>query len=198
MTREMTMMPPSLPKPPPQNTKKTFSTMNLKERENLYDTSPNTQRIEVADGHVDFVKHFKYLGSYISFDLTDDYDINKRIAAANKSMGSLKHFWNNPYASLRAKQLISLAIPANQLLWGCESWALCRSHITKLEVFWHRSIQRNLRIGIGQVIKERITNERIRKNILQCANSRKYNSNQANKLPYNSGHKNHRGIRTTH
>ncbi len=77
-------------------------------------------------------------------------------------MGSLKHFWNNPYASLRAKQLIFLAMPANQLLWGCESWALRRSHI-KLEVFWHRSIQRILWIGIGQVIKERITNKRIRK-----------------------------------
>jgi hypothetical protein len=111
--------------PPPKKPKKTFSTMNQKERENLYNTSPNTQRIKVADGHVDFVKHFKYLGSYISFDLTDDYDINKRIAAANKSIGSLKHSWNNPYASLRAKQLIFLAIPANQLLWGCESWALC-------------------------------------------------------------------------
>jgi hypothetical protein len=57
----------------------------------------------LADGHVDFVKHFKYLGSYISFDLTDDYDIDKRIAAANKSMGPLKHLWNNPYAGLRAK-----------------------------------------------------------------------------------------------
>ncbi len=78
-------------------------------------------------------------------------------------MGSLKHFWNNPYASLKAKQLIFLAMPANQLLWGCKSCALSRSHIAKLEVFWHRSIQRILWIGIGQVIKEGITNERIRK-----------------------------------
>jgi hypothetical protein len=98
--------------------------MNQKERETLYDTSPNTQRIALAYGHVNFVKHIKYLGSYISFDLTDDYNIDKRIAAANKSMGSVKHFWNNPYASLREKQLIFLAMPANQLLWGCESWAL--------------------------------------------------------------------------
>ncbi len=127
----------------------------------------------MAGGHVDFVKHFKYLGSYISFDFTDNYDIDKRIAAANISMGSLKHFWNNPYASMRAKQLIFLAIPANQLLWGCESWALRQSHSTKLEVFWHRSIQRILQIGIGQVIKERITNEKNQKNILLCANSRK-------------------------
>ncbi len=148
--------------------------MNQKERENLYDTSPNTQRIKVADGHVDFVKHFKYLRSYISFDLTDDYDINKRIAVANKSMGSLKHFWDNSYASLRAKQLIFLAMPSNQLLWGCKSWALRCSHITKLEVFWHRNIQRILRIGVGQVIEERITNERIKKiffNVLTAENT---------------------------
>jgi hypothetical protein len=118
--------------------------MNQKERETLYDTSSDTQRITVADDYVDFVKHFKYLGSYITFDLTDGYNIDKRIAAASKSMESLKHFWNNSYASLRAKQLIFLAMPANQLIWGCASWALSCSHITKLEVFWHRSIQRIL------------------------------------------------------
>ncbi len=66
--------------------------MNQKDRETLYNTSPNTQRIIVTDGHVDFLKHFKYLASYISFDLTDDYNIDKRILTANKSMGSLKHF----------------------------------------------------------------------------------------------------------
>ncbi len=112
---------PLITQTPQKTLKKIFSAMNQKERENLYDTSPNTQRIAVADGHVDFVKHFKYLGSYLSFDLTDDYDIDKRKAAANKSMGSLKLFWNNPYASLRAKQLIFLVMPANQLLWGCKS-----------------------------------------------------------------------------
>jgi hypothetical protein len=136
--------------------------MNQMERENLYNTSPNTQRIEVADGHVEFIKHFKYLGSYISFDLTNDYDINKRIAAANISMGSRKHFWDNPYTSLSAKQLIFLAMPANQLMRGCKSWALHCSHITKLEVFWHRSIQRILQIGVGKVIEEKKTNVRIR------------------------------------
>ncbi len=105
---------------PQKPLKKTFSTMNQKERETLYDTSLNTQSIAVGDGYVDFTKHFKYLGSYISFDLTDDYNIDKRIAAANKSMGSQKHFWNNPYVSVRAKQLIFLAMPANQILWGCK------------------------------------------------------------------------------
>jgi hypothetical protein len=117
----------------------------------------------IADGFVDFVKHFKYLGSYVPFNLKDDFDIDKQIAAANKLMGLLKHFWNNPYASLRAKQLIFLAIPGNQLLWGCGSWALRWSHINKLDVFWHSSIRRILKIGIMQVIEERISNKRVRK-----------------------------------
>ena len=62
------------PKRIPKN--KTFSTMSQKEREALYDFSHKTNRINVADGFVDFVKHFKYLGSFISFDLTDDLDID--------------------------------------------------------------------------------------------------------------------------
>jgi hypothetical protein len=84
--------------------------MSQKERESLYNASPNTQSVMISNGFVDFIKHFKYLDSYISFDLTDDYDINKRLAAANKSMESLKYFWNNPYTSMRAEQLIFLEI----------------------------------------------------------------------------------------
>ena len=114
--------------------------MSQKERETLYDMANETNQIMVADGYIDFVKHFKYLGSYISFDLTDDFDINHRITTANKAMGALKHVWNNPYADLKAKQQIFNAIPGSLLLWGCESWALRRSHLNKLEVFWHRSI----------------------------------------------------------
>jgi hypothetical protein len=50
--------------------------MSQKERETLYNASPNTQQIMTADGFVDFVKHFKYLVSYISFDLTNDFNID--------------------------------------------------------------------------------------------------------------------------
>jgi hypothetical protein len=107
------------PRRVPKN--KTFSTMSQKEREALYNFSQKTNRIKVADEFVDFVKHFIYLGSFISFDLTDDFDIDHRISTANKAMGALKHLWDNPYANLKAKQQIFIAI---LLLWGCESWAL--------------------------------------------------------------------------
>lgn len=44
----------------------------------------------------DIPKHFKYLGSDISYSLhQEDYDIKSRIAAATKAFGVLTKFWNN-------------------------------------------------------------------------------------------------------
>ena len=41
----------------------------------LYDELVETRPITVADGLVTFCRHFKYLGSFISFSLSDDFDI---------------------------------------------------------------------------------------------------------------------------
>ena len=143
----------------------TFCTMTMQQREELYWQSPTTNRIELDnDGSfIDFTAHFKYLGSFISFDLTDDMDIRHRITKANQAMGALRHFWRNPYADLHAKKSIFLAIPANLLLWGCETWALRQSHIDKLNVFWHRAIRNILGIRMSEVIDDHISNEQIRK-----------------------------------
>jgi len=142
----------------------TFYTMSQQQREQLYWDSPTTKRIHIDDeSFIDFTAHFKYLGSFISFDLTDDKDIKNRITKANQAMGALRHFWRNPYADLKAKKLIFLAIPANLLLWGCETWALRQSHIDRLNAFWHRAIRNILGIRMTEVIDDHITNERIRK-----------------------------------
>ena len=143
----------------------TFSTMTRQQREALYWQSPTTDRITLDDNgaFIDFTAHFKYLGSFISFDLTDDMDIRNRITKANQAMGALRHFWRNPYADLQAKKTIFLAIPANLLLWGCETWALRQSHIDKLNVFWHRAIRNILGIRMSEVIDDHISNEQIRK-----------------------------------
>ena len=61
-------------------------TLSLKKMDKLYDTLDETKRINLSDGYVDFTKHFKYLENYISYHLRDDYDIDKRIAEAYKSI----------------------------------------------------------------------------------------------------------------
>jgi hypothetical protein len=57
-----------------------------------YDIIDETQSVNVKDRFMTYTKHFKYLGSYISYSLQDDYDIKSRIAAATKAFGAMTKF----------------------------------------------------------------------------------------------------------
>ena len=105
----------------------------------------------------------KRYGSYIAYNLRDDFDVESRISSASASMGALKNFWDNPHVDLYSKYLLFRAIPMNLLLWGCETWSLRQVLLNKVEVFLHRSIRRILGITITQVQEERIRNEHVRK-----------------------------------
>ncbi len=87
----------------------------------MYDQLNETQPFAVADGLVSFTQTFRYLGSLISYNLRNDDDITARIAAANASMGVLKHVWRNPHLDVYNKYLLFRAIPMNLLLWGAET-----------------------------------------------------------------------------
>mmetsp|Transcript_38263 Transcript_38263/g.56352 ORF Transcript_38263/g.56352 Transcript_38263/m.56352 type:complete len:107 (+) Transcript_38263:106-426(+) len=52
----------------------------------IYNKLRITKLIEVLDVFVTFVKHFKYLGSYISYTLRDDHNIKCRPGAKNSAM----------------------------------------------------------------------------------------------------------------
>ena len=78
----------------------------------------------IKGGFVAFTKHFKYLGSYISYPLRYDYDIDTRLAAGNESMGALAKLCTDASVNNHSKYLIFLAITINLILWGYESWAL--------------------------------------------------------------------------
>jgi hypothetical protein len=127
-----------------------------------YNIIDKTQSVNVKDGFMTYTKHFKYLGSYISYSLQDDYDIKSHIAAATKAFGALTKFWYNQHVDTY-KYLIFRAIPMNLLLWGCEAWSLRQSLQDKLEVFLTQNVQKILRISMYQVKKERIANDQVRK-----------------------------------
>ena len=42
------------------------------QEENIYNSLDETQLIDIADGQITFCRHFKYLGSYVSFSLCDN------------------------------------------------------------------------------------------------------------------------------
>ena len=52
-----------------------------------YDTSPDTTTIQFNEVNATFTRHFKYLGSYISYNLCNDHDVDIRISTASTSMG---------------------------------------------------------------------------------------------------------------
>ena len=155
------------------NRKQTFSRMTQKQRQDIYFASDQTNRIYLSNGtsYVDFTAHFKYLGTYISFDLTEDFDINNRITKASREMGRLGHFFQNQYIELKFKHQVFTQYIINILLWGCENWAIKEHHFLKLNSFIHRSIRSILRIKMTQVRDEHIKNTRIRKIFFNLPNA---------------------------
>ena len=129
-----------------------------------YNNTFETDNIIVNDVFfVSFTENFKYLGSWISYDLHDTFDVESRITKANQAIGALKFFWDSDEVDIRSKYLIYMSIPMNLLTWGCESWALTKILIKKLEVFHMRSIRRILRIKWSEVMEDRIRNSKVRR-----------------------------------
>ena len=71
-----------------------------KMKENKYNNLTIIEPIIVADGFVTFSPNFEYLRLLISFNLCDDYDIHKRIPAANASMGTLSEMWKDDHVDI--------------------------------------------------------------------------------------------------
>ena len=127
-----------------------------------YDKSKCTDDIIGDFGFISFTKEFTYLGSIVSYDLDDYADVTSRIKKASQAMGALKIFWDSNHVDIGAKVLIYLAIPVNLLLWGCQSWALTKVLIKKLEVFHMRCIRRILQIKWDDVREFKIKNSQVR------------------------------------
>ena len=68
--------------------------------EELYNQLEETQPIEVHDGFVTYCQHFKYIGSFVSFSLSNDHDIKKCVTTATRSMGALKNVWDSPHLDI--------------------------------------------------------------------------------------------------
>ena len=120
-----------------------------------YDTST----VEVGTGYITYTKTFKYLGSIISYDLSDTPDIENRIIQARKALNTfMPHVFRNSHLSLRVKKLLYLAIPINLVLWGCESWALKHTDMKKIQVFHSSAIRRILNINMVEVQNEHLSN----------------------------------------
>ena len=105
-----------------------------------YDKYEQTKNIVNKCGFITFTKYFKYVGSWISYDLDDRCDIESRTKKVNQATGTLKLFWIYPQVDIREIIHISLAVLIHLFLWDCEYWDLNKDLIYKLEVFHMRCI----------------------------------------------------------
>jgi hypothetical protein len=74
----------------PQNKAAETEEASTRREDLLYDNLPERLPIAVDNGQITFYRHVKYLGSWISYNLRDDFDINKQLTSATQLMGALK------------------------------------------------------------------------------------------------------------
>ena len=85
---------------------------------------------------------FKYLGSYVAEDLSEDFDIEQRISSASRAFGRFsKVIFRNKALSMAAKARAFTAFVLSILLYQCECWALRVDQEQKLTVFFNRCVR---------------------------------------------------------
>ena len=103
----------------------------------------------MSDGFVTFFRHFKYIGTWVSFSIRDDRDVAKRLAAANASIGYMSKIWDDERVDTYSNYMLFRAIPCNLLLRGREIWDLSKYLLAYLKVFLHRGIRKILKTKMG-------------------------------------------------
>lgn len=85
---------------------------------------------------------FKYLGSYICEDLSEDFDITERISKASGAFGRFKKcIFANKALSIETKARAFTAFVLSILFYQSECWALREDQLRRVEVFFNRCIR---------------------------------------------------------
>ena len=104
--------------------------------------------MRLQNGQVlEFTTAFKYLGSFVQNDVSQDKELNIRIGLAAMTFGKLKNmFFTSKKVSLRVKNNAYSAMVSVLLHGAAESWALSRTQLSRLETLhnsWLRCIMRD-------------------------------------------------------
>ena len=106
------------------------------------------------------MENFTYLGSVISSDATVTKDIDNRLSKAGSSFGVLsKTVWLSYSLRLSTKIHEYKAVNVPILLYGAETWVLCRKQLRLLELFHKRC----LRSILGIEWQDHVSNEEVLK-----------------------------------
>ena len=115
---------------------------------------PSSQPIADAQGNIEYVERFTYLGSVISGDGEVEADINTRLAKAAADFRRLDNMWRSSTLSLKIKQDLYTSLIIFTAIYASESWKSTARIRQQLDVFH----QRNLRKILGIMWKDHVTN----------------------------------------
>lgn len=130
----------------------------------------------VNDQQIDETESFQYLGSYITKDGGADTDVANRIHKARQAYGMLNNVWRATQISRNLKLRIFRTNCLSVLLYGCETWKVTDSIVSKLQVFVNRCLRRILKIFWPNVISnEELWRRTNMEKISQIITRRKWN-----------------------
>ena len=115
------------------------------------------QQLVLSRGAIDYVEHFRYLGSTCSAGLSMQPEISARIAKAGAAFHRLNKLWSDKHVSRRVRCSIYKTIVQATLVYGCETWAVPQGLLDSLDTFQMRCLRRICHISL----REKRTNQSI-------------------------------------
>lgn len=113
--------------------------------------------ISIQSRTIEYVDEYLYLGQNISFEEQTSREVERRIKKAWNRYWSLKEiFKSNIPIKLKKKAMDTIILPT--LLYGCQSWAMTKDVMHKIQVF-QRAAERSM---LGIKLSDRVRNTAIR------------------------------------
>lgn len=98
--------------------------------------------IKIQSQNIEYVERYVYLGQSICFSNLTAEEVDRRIKNAWKKYWSLKEIFKSRIPTrLKKKTMDTIILPT--LLYGCQTWALTRDIVNKLQVF-QRAMERSM------------------------------------------------------
>ncbi len=118
--------------------------------------------VQLADGTIEVVRDFTYLGSNISDDGEVDAEVSARIGKASRAFGCLQRsIFQNHRLTIATKREVYKATVLSVLFYGTETWAIKAHSLRRLNGFHNRCIRTIMGVTKRQQWKQRITSKEL-------------------------------------
>jgi hypothetical protein len=132
------------------------------DRKNITPEELRTGSYDLGDGtFVSFCTQFKYLGSIVTPDLSDDTEIERRVSLAQGSFHSLRKTLCDQRLTVDIRRQLYHVLVLSILLAGCETWSIKDSHLVQLASFHNRCARSMCGLTLWHCRMYKVTNDNV-------------------------------------